>query len=329
MTKLRFLALIILSACCLATAHAAPPFYWESIAVDIEVQEHGDMLVTETQEYVFTAKHTNERYRWIRLDRVDRITDVEVFENGQALPHSLSTKNGQLWIKWQHALHPPETHSFVIKYRVIGGLQLGSERDRVYWKAIFAKRAVPVRNARVTVHLPASLTDRILGFKSFGAAALAHQVDPRTIEFTAYGAVPPGHELEVLVEFPHGLLAAPQPRWQATRGAETPVDQSSSSSAEVILMTLAFGVFALPILGHSSNRCPNCNKAALVASGVERPTGSSGKEYQLVCDACGYDCWRRDGDDDGYGGFSFGFSFGGGDGGDGGGGCGGGDGGGG
>lgn len=211
MTKLRFLSLIILSACCLTSAQAAPPFYWESIAVDIEVHEHGDMSVTETHEYVFTAQHTNERYRWIPLDRVDRITDVEVFENGQALPHSLGTKNGQLWIRWQHALHPPETHTFVIKYRVIGGLQVGSKRDRVYWKAIFAKRSAPVRNARVTVHLPAPLTNRILGFKSFGAAAVAHQVDSRTIEFTANGAVPPGQEIEVLVEFPQGLLAARQP----------------------------------------------------------------------------------------------------------------------
>lgn len=53
-----------------ALAADQPPFHWEFINVDIDVQENGDMLVTETQKYVFTAPHTNKRYRWIPLDKV-------------------------------------------------------------------------------------------------------------------------------------------------------------------------------------------------------------------------------------------------------------------
>ncbi len=53
-----------------------PPFYWEFINVEIDVQENGDMLITETQKYVFTGPHTNKRYRYIPLDRVDRIDSV-------------------------------------------------------------------------------------------------------------------------------------------------------------------------------------------------------------------------------------------------------------
>ncbi|MCU0547210.1 MAG: hypothetical protein MUE44_34475 [Oscillatoriaceae cyanobacterium Prado104] len=37
------------------------PFYWDNINVAIEVQTNGDMLVTETQKYVFTADYNNER----------------------------------------------------------------------------------------------------------------------------------------------------------------------------------------------------------------------------------------------------------------------------
>ena len=36
-------------------AQAASPFYWEFINVDIDVQENGDMLITETQKYVFSG----------------------------------------------------------------------------------------------------------------------------------------------------------------------------------------------------------------------------------------------------------------------------------
>ena len=59
------------------SASNSSPFFWEFIDVDIEVLENGDMLVTETQKYVFRAAHTNERYRWISLDKVDHIDNVQ------------------------------------------------------------------------------------------------------------------------------------------------------------------------------------------------------------------------------------------------------------
>ena len=37
------------------TAQEPAPFYWEFINVDIDVQENGDMLIMETQKYVFTS----------------------------------------------------------------------------------------------------------------------------------------------------------------------------------------------------------------------------------------------------------------------------------
>jgi len=54
------------------------PFYWDSINVEIDVQDNGDMLVTEAQKYVFNKEHSNQRYRYIPLDKVDKITDVSV-----------------------------------------------------------------------------------------------------------------------------------------------------------------------------------------------------------------------------------------------------------
>ena len=54
-----------------ALAADSAPFYWAVINVDIDVQDNGDMLITETQKYVFTAPCTDERYRWIPLDKVD------------------------------------------------------------------------------------------------------------------------------------------------------------------------------------------------------------------------------------------------------------------
>ncbi|XZN90496.1 MAG: DUF2207 domain-containing protein [Microcoleus sp.] len=113
------------------------------------VQTNGDMLVTETQKYVFTAAYNNERYRYIPLDKVDEIKDVTVAENNQIIPSSTGIENNQLWIRWQHELKPPESHTFVIKYPVVGGLQLDGGNTLVYWKAIAAGRKAPINTGEV------------------------------------------------------------------------------------------------------------------------------------------------------------------------------------
>ena len=115
-------------------------FYWDAINVAIDVRDNGDMLIAETQEYVFGREHSNERYRCIPLDKVDDITDVTVAENDKIIPSQVGEENNQLWIKWQHELNPPESHTFVIKYRVIGGLHVNADTTQVYWKAIFGDR---------------------------------------------------------------------------------------------------------------------------------------------------------------------------------------------
>jgi len=189
----------------------SPPFYWDFINVLIDVQENGDMLITETQKYVFTGPHSNERYRYIPLDKVDGIDQVEVFEGERKLAAETNIKNGQRWIKWRHELNPPESHTFVLKYRIKGGIQIHGEEDWVYVKAIFKDRSAPIHSGKVTVRLPDALAGQISSFKSFGVPADTKQVDEQTVDFISHGALPPGKELEVRVAVPHGILALATP----------------------------------------------------------------------------------------------------------------------
>jgi Predicted membrane protein (DUF2207) len=182
------------------------PFYWDFINVNIDVQTNGDMLVTEEQKYVFTGNHTTQRYCYIPLDRVQEVRDVTVTENGQKLSSKTGIENNQLWIRWDHKLQAPESHNFVLKYRVVGGLQQEGENHRVHWKAIFADRQAPVNKSLVQVKLPESLSGKVTSFNSSGVKASSRQLDPRTIEFTTSQPVPPQKELEVLVNFPAGIL---------------------------------------------------------------------------------------------------------------------------
>ncbi|MBC1304336.1 DUF2207 domain-containing protein, partial [Trichormus variabilis N2B] len=193
------------------------PFYWEFMNVDIAVQTNGDMYVTETQKYTFTGDYKNQRYRYIPLDKVDQITEVSVSENGQLLPSETGTENNQLWIRWKHQLKAPESHTFVLKYRVVGGLHVSDNDAQVYWKAIFADRQAPIKQARVRVKFPEQLANNIKDFQSFGVAANVRKVDANTVEAVAQTSLEPGEELEIQVKFDPTGTEIKTPIWQSSQ----------------------------------------------------------------------------------------------------------------
>lgn len=203
-----------------ATAQT-PPFHWDYINVNIDVQTNGDMLVTETQKYVFTSDWTNQRYRYIPLDKVDEIKEVTVQENNQIIPSETGIENNQFWIRWQHQLKAPESHIFVIKYRVVGGLHINGDNTQVYWKAIFADRKAAVKQAKVTVKFPEQVASSITNFESFGTPANLRKVDAKTIEFMAEEAIEPQQELEVQVTFASGSIDAKTPQWQTSNSSNS------------------------------------------------------------------------------------------------------------
>ena len=246
------------------------PFYWDTIDVELDVRDNGDMLVTETQKYVFNREHPNERYRYIPLNKVDKITDVTVSENNQIIPSQVGKKNNQLWIKWKHELNPPESHTFVIKYRVVGGLPINSHRAQVYWKAIFSDRQSPIQNASVTVRLPKSLAGKIYYYNYYAdrIPVSSQKLDGQTIKFVAQKPIPEGQDLEIQVAFPNSVLNLPQPKWQQSSVSQGTRSRSSSNNDSrkgvinfsvwtiilLLVVALLLSSFASPSSGSSNSR---------------------------------------------------------------------------
>jgi hypothetical protein len=280
-----------------ASAEKATPFYWEYINVDINVQENGDMLVIETQKYVFTAPHTNERYRWLPLDKVDGIDRVEVYKEGRTLSVTTGAKGNQLWINWRHPLSPPESQTFVLKYRVMGGLHLHDDGDQVYWKALFKDRTTPIQSGKVIVHLPDSVAGRITGFKAFGVAADSRQLDAQTAEFVSRGPLSPGKALEVQVTFPHGILDVPVPAWQQSAAQGTVVWRNMAVvfSVPMLVLFVVVGLAILAIILFFSGQCPQCGRYhSFKKTGMTRRVGGMvfGATYdEQRCIDCGYTDW--------------------------------------
>lgn len=182
---------------------AKEPFHWDFINVEINLQDNGDLLIQETQRYVFDEPHSEQRFRWIKLGGIDDITDISVTDDGKPLPIQTSIEKNQQWIRWSKPIHPPETQTFVLRYRVIGGgLDIRDSGDRLHWHAIFKHHAVPINQAKIIVTLPPSLAGQILSFQGENG----QKINDRTVEFVRNQPLPVGEGVEVEVTFKHGIL---------------------------------------------------------------------------------------------------------------------------
>jgi uncharacterized membrane protein len=200
--------------------------YWNRYDVNLAVQPNSDILVEEIQEIVFTSGTFRFGYAAIPLDRVEDITDIRVAEiidgtTRNYTPNSSSeygfttnVNEGNLEITWYFPPTAGSSHTYILSYRVIGGLRIYEGGDQVWWKAIPSDHNFPIRSATVTVSPPQTFRKDELVVDSYGAPILdAAYTDRGDVVFTARD-IPPGEELEVRVQFPHGAVEGSPPGWQ-------------------------------------------------------------------------------------------------------------------
>ncbi len=217
-------------------------FYWERFDVDITLLENGDMRVVETQTLNFSGAPFTYGYGSIFTGsngNNDAITDISVrdengsySESGSNAPRTFEVDYGsdEVTINWY--FEPTVgRRTFQFIYTVVGGVQVGSfeegDGDQIYWKAIPADHPSWIEASTVTIHLPEGVRpQQYTGTNDYLVAAYLDgnetngvriQVsdDGRTITYTLLQSIATNEQLEVRVQFPHGLLDIPVPDWQA------------------------------------------------------------------------------------------------------------------
>ncbi|GAB4439213.1 MAG: DUF2207 domain-containing protein [Anaerolineae bacterium] len=200
---------------------------WNRYDTSITVQQNGDMLLEEVQEIQFTSGTFRFGYAAIPLDRVENISNVRVAEimpDGSVRdyqPNSTSEYgfttaivDGNLEITWYFPATANSSHTYVLRYTVEGGLRIYPEGDQVWWKAIPADHNFPIRGSTITVMPPQTFPKNELVVDAYGHPIDgANYTDRGAVVFTA-SDIPAGEEIEVRVQFPHGVVQAQPPAWQ-------------------------------------------------------------------------------------------------------------------
>ncbi len=210
-----------------AAQAAEKTLLWQRYDVNLAVQPNSDILVEEIQEIAFTGGTFTFGFAAIPLDRVEGITDIRLSEvlNGAEQPYTPNStgeygftagqNNGSLEITWYFPPARSSVHTYILRYRVSGGLRIYPDGDQLWWKAIPPDHNFPIRSAKVTVTLPQTFPKDQLVVGSYGApAGEPAYTDRGQVVFQAQN-IPADQELEVRVQFPHGVVQGQPPAWQA------------------------------------------------------------------------------------------------------------------
>lgn len=228
-------------------------FYWDRFDVEIQVQENGDLLVTERQVLNFSGAPFTFGYRSIPTGRngnndgvVDfsvREGDIEYRESSSHEPYTfdVSRGGGETEVTWYF---PPAigANTYLISYRVQGGVRTEPSGEQVFWNALPADLGARVENSTITIRLPegveaASSTARMGGVETDRIETVASD-NGRTITYNLLQGRPSGEDVEVGVRFPTGQLAVETPGWQA---AEQRADVNNIILLIISLLILAAG----------------------------------------------------------------------------------------
>ncbi|GAP64423.1 hypothetical protein ARMA_2846 [Ardenticatena maritima] len=257
-----FVALVALLLMGTPTHAQSKTLIWERFDVDIEVLPSGDFIVTETNVVWFQNDTFSYGYRDIPTNRLESIEDVAVTVDGKPLDESAvdtEFKDNTFHIEYHFDEPLIGKHTIVLRYRVIGGLRYYEEGDQLWWKAVYSDRSAPMLESRITVRLPAGATPGPIA--SYGHPA-TYTVEGNTVRFEASN-IPGGQEVEVRVQFPHGIVAGEAAAWQRNEDRwRTRASIINVGSIVLALLILAGGTVLPIVWWYTKGRDPEVGEFA-------------------------------------------------------------------
>ena len=205
--------------------------HWDRYDVIVDLHEDGTFTVTEEQHINFTSGTFREGFAVIPLDRVDNISNIQVFEDGQPYERGWETPGtfdvteyrNEVEILWWFQPASNEVRQFTIQYDVTGGLRVYEEtgREQLWWRVVDTDFVADVRNATFQLNLPQPVTEEELASEIYTLRAETTSIempDPSTILFQV-SDIEQGDAFEARAEFP-AMTTAAAPAWQAADDEE-------------------------------------------------------------------------------------------------------------
>ncbi len=215
--KLTILLLLVplISILVVQPAFAAKSYYAEFFDVQIDLQEGGSAVISETVKFHFEGDPFTFAFREISARETDGLTFLEASMDG--VPMSEGTEAGKVEVEGGDPLrltwHFPPTseaaHVFMVRYRAEGVVRKG-DADTLIWRAVPEEHEYSIERSTVTLTYPPTATrlEPPTLNRKFEAVADEHRVILTT------SGLAEDEDLALTARFASGSLTQVAPQWQ-------------------------------------------------------------------------------------------------------------------
>lgn len=205
---------------------------WERFDVNLVLNPDGTVAVEEQQTIRFTSGTFRFGYRDLPINNLGYIGNWAVTDGsgnryqlayGSEEPYTFTVEeNGSHYvIRWYFPPVANATETYNLSYTVHDALRFYAGGDQLWWKAIYGDRGFPVLAGQVQVTTPpgATMVEWAAYVNEYDAregnyATATLSENKRQILFALQRRLSADEELEVRVQFPHGVIAGTAPTWQ-------------------------------------------------------------------------------------------------------------------
>jgi uncharacterized membrane protein YgcG len=282
--KLRaiIMTLLVIGTCFIVTggsitpaiAQSAKTFIWRRLDCDITIQPNGDLRISEKNEINFISGSFTFGYRDIEMSRITSISDIRATEGDRDIRIETGrAENGDFRIKYYFSRPAQnETRTFNLTYTVQGATRYYQNGDQVYWACVYAARSgFEVQNSRTTIRLPGNATATVA--ETYGAKATLSGKGETIVTATATEPIASGKELEVRVQFPHGIISGTAPAWQQAYDKQREFEETQKPRLDLIGLVVGalaalFGPAGVFVMWQTRGKDP---RVGLIADYITAP----------------------------------------------------------
>ena len=244
--KIILASLIVLTTSLLFSgpALAAKSYYAERFDVQVDIQENGSAVVTETVEFHFEGDPFAFAFREISATETDGITFLEASMDGKPMPRGTGAgqveveEGNPLKVTWHFPPTSNTTHVFTVRYRASGVIRK-EDGDTLIWRAIPEDHDYLIGHSTITLTYPPEATQLDQPVLNWDYDAAWEQDQ---IVLTASNI---GEDEEVILtaRFAPNSLTQAAPQWQVRQ------ERAEAATAQALPFGLLAGIATLVLGG--------------------------------------------------------------------------------
>ncbi len=252
-------------------AQSSKVYTWDRYDVSLTINKDGSFDAVETQTFRYQSGTFRGAARAWDTNRLGEITQVQINEGKQSYsldgsptgqgsdgtqpyteytgPYDLNSPatlpppgtfvlrpgGNSVEVDWFYApVAAPATRTFTLRYHVTGAIRVYPGGDQLWWNPIIANRQADITSSGIAIHLPAGVNatnvqaQTVFPKSTHTSVNTAGVVSITTDEPILQTDPAPA----VRVQWPHGMLAADPPAWQAADDADRARAEESQREAQ-------------------------------------------------------------------------------------------------